>query len=112
MRGYAYPINFTNYVNENNYGLDLVSDNILNFEKLLLNRIDYAIIDKLNAQYILKTFTKKGIIILPKSVESIQLYFIFNNNTDDKVVEQFNITLKEFKKTEEYKKILNKYLSN
>ena len=111
LRGAAYPDDFISYIKEHAF-FEEVTKPTQNFKKLSLGRVDYIVAEKGNASVILKklNFEKKIIPLLNKSIREDALYIIFGKKTNNIIfVSEFSEALKEFKKSEKYKTLLNKY---
>lgn len=110
VNGFSYPEYFANFIKENSK-IEQANRDELNIKKLALDRVDYVIMDKYNALYLIKALNLSDkIMILPKTVEANKLYLVFNKNVSDDVIKLFDKELIKFKSTKEYKEILNKYL--
>lgn len=110
VRGYTYPKTFTDYV-EKNAILQLVNSDDLNIRKLIVGgRVDYIIMDELNAIALLKRLSAEDQIIrLTKTVEPVKMYVVFSKKVPNDVIDLFDKILKDFKTTQEYKNILSNY---
>lgn len=110
VRGYAYPKEFTDFINTN-ATFQYVSNDELNVRKLIIGgRVDYIIMDELNANLLLnKMQAKDQIVRMMNPVEPISLYLIFSKDTPSELVDKFDTTLKEFKSSPEYGNVLNNY---
>lgn len=110
VRGYRYTPEFMKYV-EMNCQVDYVNQDILNFRKLILDRVDYVIADKYNGSIILdEQKMNDQVTIQDVTVGDIPLYFIFSSKIQDEFIHTFEEKLKTFKTTEKYRRILLKYL--
>jgi len=112
LRGASYPDWFTTYIKKHAYSEE-VTKPTQNFQKLTLGRVDYIVAERGNASVILKKLNleKKIIPLLKKSIREDALYLIFGKKTNSvKFVSEFSNILKEFKKSEKYKTLLDKYL--
>lgn len=110
VNGFAYPEHFLKYIKENSK-IEQTNRDELNIKKLALDRVDYVIMDKYNALYLIKNLNLSDkIMILPKVVEPNRLYLVFNKKVPVDVVKLFDEELIKFKATKEYKEILDKYL--
>jgi len=112
LRGASYPDDFISYIKEHAF-FEEVTKPTQNFQKLSLGRVDYIVAERGNASVILKKLNleKKIIPLLNKSIREDALYMIFGKKTNNiTFVNEFSEALKEFKKSEKYQTLLNKYL--
>jgi polar amino acid transport system substrate-binding protein len=111
VRGYAYPLSFWEYVKKE-HSFEEVTTDEQNVKKLIAKRFNIIIMDYINGLNLLKNLELSGeIVALPKPLQKVSLYAIFSRITIEKdFVEQFSEELKEFKKTEEYRSIYEKYI--
>lgn len=113
VRAYAYPKDFIDFIKKEK-SFEEVREDRNNISKLLLGRVDYVIMDYNNGMYLLK---KEGVgdkvVPLPNKLGHSSLYAIFSKNSwiDQAFVNNFSLELAKFKKTLEYRRIYNKYLS-
>jgi len=117
ISGYNYPKFFKKYI-EANSKITNTSNEESNIQKLLKNRCDYmpAVLETTMEMVKNKRLLKKlnaydRIHYFEKPLSITKFYLMFSKKTVSKeFVEKFSKTLKEFKKSDEYKVILNKYL--
>lgn len=111
VRSFAYSKEFWDFVKKNkNY--QTVNNDGLNLKKLMKGRIDYFIADYGNGMSLIKEMKLSGKVIplLNKPVREDGLNVIFSKKTTSKeFVEKFSKALKNFKKTDKFKKIWNSY---
>ena len=115
--GYNYPPKFREYVNENS----LISEASLetqNIAMLIKGRYDYmpAVLETTlylakNRPELKKIDAYNNLYYFPTPLATVNFYLMFSKKTVKKeFVEQFSKALIEFKKTDEYQKIVKKYL--
>ena len=117
IRGYNYPSEFAKYVNKYSK-IQTVSKEVQNVTKLLMGRYDYmpAVLETTvylakNNPALKKIDAYNNLYYFPTPLATTNFYLMFSKKTVKKsFVDRFSKALKEFKKTEEYKKILKKYL--
>ncbi|WP_019027463.1 substrate-binding periplasmic protein [Colwellia piezophila] len=115
--GYNYPSNFKKYIVENSF-IQEVSFETQNIAKLIYGRYDYmpAVMETTlylakNRLELKKIDAYNNLYYFPMPLATTDFYLMFSKKTVKKeFVEQFSKALIEFKKTDEYKKIINKYL--
>jgi len=110
VRAFSYTPEFWEYVNKNSFPEEVVSDD-LNLKKLNGNRFNYTIMNSLNGRYLIKQLGfKDDIIMLPKPLDSSDLFCVFSKNTINiDFVNEFAAALKRFKNTDLYTAIYTKY---
>jgi len=115
--GYNYPSKFKKYVTENS-SIQEVSYETQNIAKLIMGRYDYmpAVLETAlylakNRPDLKKIDAYNNLYYFPTPLATTNFYLIFSKKTVEKsFVEQFSKALIEFKKTDEYQKIVKKYL--
>ncbi|MBN2651803.1 MAG: transporter substrate-binding domain-containing protein [Spirochaetales bacterium] len=112
VRGYSYTAEFLNYINENCI-VDEASDDETNFLKLDKGRIDFTVGDYGNGITIIKSAKYQDIKgFTDNPIKKDGLFLIFNKTKVNKeFVDKFSETLKDFKQTNMYKSLYNKYFS-
>ncbi|MGE0085472.1 MAG: substrate-binding periplasmic protein [Desulfococcaceae bacterium] len=111
VRAYAYTPEFWQFLeSEKNY--EEVTNDEQNFKKLMADRIDYVAADHMNASSLLKKSGLSG-QVAPLSENPIRvtpLYIIFNKQkVQQEFVNEFSVKLKEFKSSQDYKILYQKY---
>lgn len=114
VRGAAVSPEFWKFVKEHkNY--EEVADDDQNFKKLDLGRLDYIVASEINGLNQLRSLNLSNEIV-PLSKYPLKkdyLFLMFSKSTvSPKLVNSFSDALREFKKTEKYKAIYNKYLGS
>lgn len=118
VRGYNYPKRFTVFINEN-AKLQYATDEIQNINKLIHQRFDYMPAVKETILYLathnetlLKHQTLSKLYVLPKPIQRAKFYLMFSKkNVSEAFVQQFSLALKQFKQTDKYQQLKQKYLS-
>lgn len=111
VRGYAYPEEFLEFINKN-ASSEYVSDDELNVRKLIMKRVDFIVMDKYNGDYLLRNKDKeKKIIGSEITLGDVGLFPIFSKKSfQQEFVDRFDAALVSFKETEDYKKLVDKFL--
>lgn len=110
VKDYAYTDDFWNYLKSHKkLSLTTTDENLLNL--LHLKRFDLIVCESKTANSIIKKLKiENKVYFLEKPLKEVGLYIIFNKNRVSKpFVDNFSNKLKEYKKTDEFKKIYNKY---
>ena len=107
-RGYSFGDEF---MKSNLFEKDVSTNEIRNFKKLIYERDDLFICDKIVGIHILRQLNALDKIkYLPKPLSTFKLYLAFTKKKEyEKLAERFSIELRRFKKTKEYQKIREKY---
>ncbi|MBF0118200.1 MAG: amino acid ABC transporter substrate-binding protein [Desulfobacterales bacterium] len=114
VNGYYYGEKYTELIKNSNFNkkLDIVANDSFNFKKLMVNRIDGFLVDKISG---IARLRKEGILdkvemhSLP--IYSSEICVMFSKkSTKPEEVTAFNKSLDELKANGTYDKILNKYL--
>ncbi len=110
--GYIYPSEFMNCV-KTVAEVMYTSTDKQNFLKLYNHRLDYVIAEKHNGLYLIHSLGLQGKLIplLKNPVATFELYVIFSDQVDPKVVTEFSTLLAKFKLTKSYQLLYDKYLS-
>ncbi len=111
VRAFAYPLEFLNFI-ETEKNAQAVENDLLNFQKLMAGRIDYAIADNANGMLIIQEMGLTGQIvpIVSREILKSDLNLIFSKKTvAESFVKRFSDALKVFKTEEAYGKIWEKY---
>ncbi len=108
-RGYAYGDEF---MNSKLFKLDISKDDDLNFKKLLYDRIDLFICDKLVGLSLLKKADLTNEIdYLPNSLSKFDMYLAFSKEYENsELIRRYDKALSELKNSGEYDKIIQKYI--
>ena len=114
--GYNYPTKFKQYVTQNSL-IEEVSFETQNIAKLIRGRYDYMPAVLETTLYLAKNRPQlkdmdavNNLYYFPKPLATTNFYLVFSKKTVTKAfVEQFSKALIEFKKTDEYQKIVRKY---
>jgi len=112
VRSFAYTDEFWKFLKENNISHDEVTYDEQNFKKLAAGRVDYVPAGLENGRYLLKKAgIEKDVAILTDFVmREDGLYAIWSKKrTDKNFVKQFSDALKDYKSSESYRKIYNRY---
>ena len=115
--GYNYPTKFKQYVTQNSL-IEEVSYETQNIAKLIRGRYDYmpAVLETTlylakNRPQLKKVDAYNNLYYFPTPLATTNFYLMFSKKTVGKeFVDRFSKALIEFKKTDEYQKILKKYL--
>jgi len=108
VRGYTYTKEFWDFLNRNKY--EEVTDDDSNFRKMVLGRINVLVAEEANGYMIAKNMNFK-VKPLGTPITTMGLYIIFNRKSvDANFMQSFTDKLKAFKKTPEYKALVQKYL--
>ena len=111
VRAFAYPDEFWTFIKKHNNFQEVESDD-LNFKKLMTGRIDYAIADFANGTLLMEKMELTDQIepLFSKVIQESELYIIFSKKTIKlDFVNIFSENLRQFKQTETYTKINEKY---
>lgn len=109
--GYGYPSKVVLFLNGEARQSPVASDE-LNFRRLDAGRIDALICDRYNGAYLARKLNLQTMLrVLPEEIATSRLYPMFSRKTvSASLVERFSATLKAFKKTDEYRKILERWI--
>ncbi len=111
LRGASVSEDFWAFVKRHNNYQEVAIDE-LNFEKLMLGRIDCVVTSHSNGMVLVKKKGLKGKVVplLTRIIKEDNLYIIFSKKTiSPDFVKEFSLELKNFKKTGEYQRIYEKY---
>ncbi|MBU0971571.1 MAG: transporter substrate-binding domain-containing protein [Proteobacteria bacterium] len=111
VRGFVYPGVFWDFIKKHNNFQEVENDE-LNFKKLMAGRIDFAIADFANGTLLIKEMGLTDQIepLLSKVIQESELYILFSKKTmEAEFVKLFSENLRQFKQTEKYKQINEKY---
>lgn len=109
VRGYAYTETFWNDV-DRLANTDIVHDEMTNFRKLKIGRIDYLATELAVGLSMAKQVPVEVHAFTENPIKSTGLFPLFSKKTvSEKEVKTFNEELKRFKKTSDYQAILSKY---
>jgi len=111
LRGASVSEEFWTFVKRHNNYQEVTVDE-LNFEKLMLRRIDCIVTSHSNGMVLVKKKGLKGKVVplLTRIIKEDNLYIIFSKKTvAPDFVKEFSRELRVFKKTEEYQLIYEKY---
>ena len=111
LRGASVSEEFWAFVKRNKNYQEVTVDE-LNFEKLMLGRIDCVVTSHSNGMVLVKKKGLKGEVVplLTRIIKEDNLYIIFSKKTiSPDFVKEFSRELKDFKKTTEYQRIYEKY---
>lgn len=117
IRGYNYPQEFMAYITENSK-IEEVSFEIQNINKLIHNRYDYMPAIRETTLYLAahapklqKTKALSKLYSFEKPLKTKNFYLMFSKKTVSKeFVHDFSKALTAFKQTQEYQRLLDKYL--
>lgn len=109
--GYGYPSKVVLFLNGEARQSPVASDE-LNFRRLDAGRIEALICDRYNGAYLARKMNiEDKLRVLPEEIAPSRLYPMFSRKTiDASLAERFSATLKAFKKTDEYRKILERWI--
>ncbi len=111
LRGASVSEDFWAFVKRHNNYQEVAIDE-LNFEKLMLGRIDCVVTSHSNGMVLVRKKGLKGKVVplLTRIIKEDKLYIIFSKKTiNPDFVGEFSRKLKNFKKTEKYQRIYDKY---
>jgi polar amino acid transport system substrate-binding protein len=111
LRGASVSEEFWAFVKRHNNYQEVTVDE-LNFEKLMLRRIDCIVTSHSNGMVLVKKKGLKGKVVplLTRIIKEDNLYIIFSKKTvTPDFVKEFSRELRDFKKNEEYRLIYEKY---
>ncbi len=111
LRGASVSEDFWAFVKRHNNYQEVAIDE-LNFEKLMLGRIDCVVTSHSNGMVLVRKKGLKGKVVplLTRIIKEDNLYIIFSKKTiNPDFVGEFSRKLKNFKKTGEYQRIYDKY---
>jgi len=111
LRGASVSEEFWAFVKRHNNYQEVTVDE-LNFEKLMLRRIDCIVTSHSNGMVLVKKKGLKGKVVplLTRIIKEDNLYIIFSKKTvTSDFVKEFSRELRDFKKAEEYQLIYEKY---
>lgn len=112
VRGYSYTPEINDLIEGNRLVVETSSDET-NLEMLVRGRVDYALCDMLNCQYLAN---RLGIDLDVQPVpgpplSEIRLFALFNrDNISESFIERFDAELRAFKSEDSYAAILRKHL--
>ncbi|TWI68105.1 polar amino acid transport system substrate-binding protein [Desulfobotulus alkaliphilus] len=110
VRGYSYTPEFWEILTQ--YGRpEEASSDELNFRKLAAGRLDMIVAELNNGYFIMQKERIQGIRPFAESpVKTDGLYLIFNRKrVDEKTAEKFSNALREYRNSEAYKQLHNRY---
>ena len=111
LRGASVSEEFWAFVKRHNNYQEVTVDE-LNFEKLMLRRIDCIVTSHSNGMVLVKKKGLKGKVVplLSRIIKEDNLYIIFSKKTvTPNFVKEFSRELRDFKKNEKYRLIYEKY---
>lgn len=112
VKGFAYPPDFITYA-RNNARLEYGKDSMMNFRKLLNDRLDYVFEDVGPGMFGIRALNAEERItpILSAELASEPMYVMFcRAQVSDGFVKRFSDALREFKKTKHYERIMGSYM--
>jgi polar amino acid transport system substrate-binding protein len=110
VQGYSYTPEFWDFI-QTYCEIEAVTNDVINFKKLAIGRLDAVVAEHGNGLYLLKTLQLKGIVPSEDIViKKDGLHIIFNRaNVSESFVRDFSNELRAFKQTQEYKALRFKY---
>lgn len=112
VKGFYYPPDFLRYA-KNHAKLEYGPNSMTNFRKLLDNRLDYIFEDLAVGIYGVRAFLAQGEVVpLVDTVMATEpMYIMFSKKAvSPDFVARFSAELERYKKTDQYKKMLQEYL--
>lgn len=106
VRGIRYSALLMHFLNKN-ATLVWSVDEKQNIDNLLKGEVDYSISDELLG----RNYVEANKVNISKNrIKDISLYVIFNKNVDKKSIDEVDSALKTFKRTSQYRMILESYI--